>query len=104
MISAKNSIKKTACALIVVLGFAAASAQAQKSSGNIIGDAAKGDTVVVVGEGTGFHRDVAIDRDGRYNLRSIPPGDYVVTVKRADGSEAQPKKISVRAGATARVQ
>lgn len=104
MISVANILKKSALTLIVVLGFAAASAQAQKSSGNIIGDAAKGDTVVVVSEATGFHRDVAIDRDGRYNLRSIPPGDYVVTVKRADGTEAEPKRISVRGGSTARVQ
>lgn len=104
MISAINTVKKSVCAMIVVLGFAAASAQAQRSSGNIIGDAAKGDTVIVEGQGTGFHREVAIDRDGRYNLRSIPLGEYTVKVKRADGSETEPKRIFVRAGSTARVQ
>lgn len=104
MISVVNTLKKSALTLIVVLGFAAASAQAQRSSGNIIGDAATGDTVIVDGQGTGFHREVAIDRDGRYNLRSIPMGDYVVTVKRADGTQTEPKKVSVRGGSTVRVQ
>lgn len=99
-----KTLKRSALALTIALGFAV-SANAQQASGNIMGDAAKGDTIVIHGTETGFHREVAIERDGRYNLRAIPAGSYTVTVKHADGTEAAPKPIAVRGGgATVRVK
>lgn len=100
----RKTLKNSALALTLALGFAV-SAHAQQASGNIMGDAVTGDTVIVSGPETGFHREVSIDRDGRYNLRAIPAGNYTVTVKHADGSEEAPKPIAVRGGgATARVK
>ena len=92
----------------LALGFAALSvaviAQAQQSSGNISGSAVAGDTVVVQGPGNGFHREVSVKDDGRFNLRRVPTGEYTVTITHADGTTAPVKAVAVRAGATARVQ
>ena len=91
----------------LALGFAALSlaavAQAQQSSGNISGSAVAGDTVVVHGPNNGFHREVTIQDDGKFNLRRVPTGEYTVTIKHADGTTAPVKAVAVRAGATARV-
>lgn len=98
-----KTLKTFALGVTVALGFAV-SAHAQQSSGNIIGDAVTGDTVIVQGPDTGFHREISIDKDGRYSMRGVPAGNYTVTVKHADGSEAAPKPIAVRVGSTARVK
>lgn len=81
-----------------------ASAHAQQASGNIMGDGKAGDTVVVDNTETGFHREVTLDKDGRYQVRRVPLGTYVVTVRHADGSAEAGKGIRVQAGTTARVQ
>jgi hypothetical protein len=81
-----------------------ASAQAQQASGNIMGDGKSGDTVVVDGPAIGFHREVTLDKDGRYQVRRVPIGSYNVTVRHADGTTEEPKAVRVQAGTTARVQ
>ena len=98
-----KTLKRSAWAIAMALGFAA-SANAQQASGNIMGDAVAGDTVVVHNDTIGFHREIGVEKDGRYNIRRVPTGIYVVTVKHADGSQTQPKEIRVQAGTTARVQ
>lgn len=98
-----KTLKHSALALVAALGFVA-SVNAQQASGNIMGDAAAGDTVVVHSAAIGFHREIGVEKDGRYNIRRVPTGIYVVTVKHADGSQTQPKEIRVQAGTTARVQ
>jgi len=98
-----KTLKTFALGVTVALGVAV-SAHAQQSSGNIMGEAVAGDTIVVQGGATGFHREISIEKDGKYNLRAIPAGTYTVTVKHADGSEAAPKPIAVRVGSTARVK
>lgn len=98
-----KTLKTIALGATLALG-AAFGAQAQQSSGNIIGDAVTGDTVIVQSPETGFHREISIDKDGRYSMRGVPAGNYTVTVKHADGSEAAPKPIAVRVGSTARVK
>jgi hypothetical protein len=79
----------------LALGFAALSlaavAQAQQSSGNITGSAVAGDTVVVHGPGNGFHRELSVTEDGKFNLRRVPMGEYTVTIKHADGTTAPVK-------------
>ncbi len=82
----------------------AGAAQAQSSSGNITGEAKAGDTVVVDGVGNGVHREIALEKDGKYNLRRLPLGTYVVVVKHADGSAEEGKQVSINAGVTARVK
>lgn len=99
----RKSLKNSALAALAALTFAVA-ASAQQASGNIMGEAVTGDTIVVRNASIGFQRELSIKEDGKYNVRRVPIGDYVVTVKHADGSESQPKQITVQAGTTARVK
>lgn len=104
MISAlRKTLKNSALALVATLGIAAV-AHAQQASGNIMGEAITGDTVVVRNASIGFQRELSIKEDGKYNLRRLPIGSYEVTVKHADGTESAPKQINVQAGTTARVK
>ena len=98
----RKTFKHFALATIATL-FVAAAAQAQQASGNIIGKAVAGDTVVVQGNGTGFHRELEIKKDGKYNLRAVPAGGYTVNITHADGS-VETKAVVVRVGSSARVQ
>jgi hypothetical protein len=99
-----KTLKRSALALTIALGFAV-SANAQQASGNITGEAAAGDIVIVHGAATGFHREITVEKAGKYNMRAIPPGSYTVAVKHADGTEIAPKPIAVRGGgATVRVK
>ncbi|MCL1634138.1 carboxypeptidase-like regulatory domain-containing protein [Luteimonas sp. SX5] len=92
-------------AAIAVFGLAfSAAAMAQSSSGNLIGEGKAGDTVIISGPDNGFHREMELKEDGKYQMRRIPLGDYTVVIKHADGSFSAPKTVSVRVGSTARVQ
>lgn len=92
-------------AAIAVLGLAfSTGATAQSSSGNLIGEGKAGDIVIVQGPDNGFHREMELKEDGKYQIRRIPLGDYTVVVKHADGTFSAPKTVSVRVGSTARVQ
>lgn len=84
--------------------FMFATAHAQQASGNIMGDAKAGDTVLVESPEIGFHREVTLDKDGRYTMRRVPLGTYFVTVRHADGTADQAKAVRVQSGTTARVQ
>ena len=97
-----KTLKHLALATIATL-FLAAAAHAQQASGNIFGNAVTGDTVVVQGNGTGFHRELDIKKDGKYSLRSVPAGEYTVSIKHADGT-TETKAVVVRVGSSARVQ
>ncbi len=92
-----------AIAASLMLG-ATAVAQAQSSSGHIAGSAVAGETIVVDGVGNGFHRGLKIDKDGKYAIRRVPVGTYVVTRTGADGSTGTPQRIEVHVGVTARVK
>lgn len=98
----RKTVKHAALATIATL-FLATAANAQQASGNIVGKAVTGDTVVVQGNGTGFHRELEIKQDGKYNLRAVPAGEYIVNIKHADGT-VETKAVVVRVGSSARVQ
>lgn len=98
----RKTFKHLALATIATL-FLATAAHAQQASGNIVGKAMAGDTVVVQGNGTGFHRELEIKKDGKYNLRAVPAGEYTVDIKHADGT-TETKAVVVRVGSSARVQ
>lgn len=83
---------------------AAFGASAQHSTGNLTGEAKAGDTVVLEAPEIGVRREIAIDADGKWNVRRLPMGNYVVTVRHADGTTEPGKAIAVRGGTTARVQ
>ena len=97
-----KTFKHFALATIATL-FLATAAHAQQASGNIFGNAVTGDTVVVQGTGTGFHRELEIKKDGKYSLRSVPAGEYTVNIKHADGT-SETKAVVVRIGSSARIQ
>ena len=84
--------------------FIIASAHAQQASGNIMGDAKTGDTVVAENPSIGFHREITVEKDGRYTMRRVPIGTDEITVRHADGTAEQGKAVRVQAGTTARVQ
>ena len=81
-----------------------ATAQAQQTSGNIIGEGKAGDVVAAEGSSTGFNRKITLKKDGRYQMRGVPVGTYVVTVQHADGTVEEGKAVNVQVGGTARVQ
>lgn len=78
-------------------------AQAQSSGGNIVGDAKTGETVIVTNVDTGFKRELKIERDGKFQVRRVPTGEYQVVRVRADGSISPVQEVVVRIGSTARV-
>ena len=78
-------------------------AQAQSSGGNIAGEAAAGDTVTITGVDTGFRRELKIDKDGEYQIRRVPTGNYMVVRMHKDGSIDPAQSVTVRVGSTARV-
>ena len=84
--------------------FMFATAQAQQASGNVMAEAKAGDTIVVENPQIGFHREVTLEKDGRYTMRRVPIGSYVVTVRHADGTAEPGKGVRVQTGTTARVQ
>jgi len=102
-LTSKNIMKRSFFA-VAAFSLLAFSAHAQQASGNLMGNGTPGDKVAVSGEGTGYHREVAIAENGKWMIRQVPIGAYVVTIKHADGSEESPKGIAVRAGSTARVK
>ena len=79
-------------------------ANAQHSSGNVMGEAKAGDTIVLEAPEIGLTREITVDKDGKYNFRRLPMGTYIVTVRHADGSAEPQKAVVVRGGTTARVQ
>ncbi|UHQ18317.1 carboxypeptidase-like regulatory domain-containing protein [Lysobacter sp. KIS68-7] len=81
----------------------ASAAHAQHSSGSIVGTAVTGDVIDVKGSDTGFHRELKIDEDGKFQLRSVPVGSYIVTVTHADGTTTE-SSVEVRVGSAARVK
>ena len=80
-----------------------AAVNAQSSSGNIAGEAAAGDTVTITGTDTGFKRELKIEKDGKYQVRRVPTGDYQVVRVRKDGTIDPAQSVVVRPGGTARV-
>ena len=90
-----------ACSLLAAV--LAPTAQAQSSSGNIVGEAVVGDTITVTGIDTGFKRELRIEKDGKFQIRRVPTGDYQVVRLRKDGTLAPVQSVTVRVGSTARV-
>ena len=80
-----------------------AAANAQSSSGNIAGQATAGDTITITGTDTGFKRELKIEKDGKYQVRRVPTGDYQVIRVHQDGRTDPPQTVVVRPGGTARV-
>lgn len=98
-----NTFKTTAC-VAIGLALAGSIAHAQSSSGNIIGDAKVGEKIIVRGEANGFHRELEIKKDGKFQIRRVPTGDYFVIKVKSDGTEGPEQSIVVKPGGSGRVQ
>ncbi|MEJ7745487.1 MAG: carboxypeptidase-like regulatory domain-containing protein [Luteimonas sp.] len=99
----RKNIKQGFFGLTAALGLTL-TAHAQSSVGHITGKAVAGDTIIVDGTSGGFHREITLKKDGKYQFRSVSPGQYEVTVKHADGTTDPTKAVLVKVGSTARVQ
>lgn len=98
-------MNKTLINSAIALSFlTCAGIQAQSSSGNIVGDAKQGDRIIVTGPENGFHRELAIARDGKYQIRRVPTGNYTVVKVKADGTQEPAQGIVVQIGSSARVR
>lgn len=96
-------LKIVLLAIVLALGIPSI-ALAQSSGGGITGEATAGDTVTIQGADTGFHREMQIEKDGKYKLRRVPTGDYTVVVTDKDGNVKMSRTVRVMIGSTARVQ
>ncbi|RFF40929.1 TonB-dependent receptor [Xanthomonas campestris pv. campestris] len=85
-----------AVALLVALG----AAQAQSTTGSIVGSVGEGvGTTVLVENNSGFSREVPVDARGRYAAGNLPLGTYKVTVKR-DGEVVETREnVGITVGA-----
>lgn len=95
---------RTIAATTALLLGSAGLVQAQSTSGHLQGVAATGDTIHVKGVDSGFDREITIKEDGKYTMRRIPLGKYVVVRKHADGRAEAPAAIEIHAGVTVRLK
>jgi len=94
--SFSRGMKRTA--LSVALGMCVAGGvQAQSISGTVRGTVPAG-TTVVISNNSGFSRTVTADANGRYNVSSLPVGDYTV-----EASGIGKRSVTVTTGAAADV-
>ena len=91
-------LKRSVLSVALGLSFVGA-LQAQSTTGSIYGSAGEGATVIVKNN-SGLTRTVSADATGRYNLSSLPVGNYTVTVERG-GQIVGTRNVTVRAGAGA---
>ncbi len=99
------AVKRGSLGLAVAMGLGLClAAHAQSSVGHVTGKGVAGDTVVVQGIDGGFNREITLKKDGKYQLRSVSPGSYNVTVRHADGTSDSTRTVLVKVGSTARVQ
>lgn len=91
-------------ALTVALGLCfAGGVQAQSTTGSIFGTVPSGEgATVVVSNNSGFSRTIPVDASGRFNISTLPVGNYTVTAQRG-GQVVGTRTVTVRAGAGADV-
>jgi hypothetical protein len=99
----KQFLRPATIAAALCLGTPAV-AVAQSTTGNITGTADAGDTIVVESASGGLHRELKIDKDGKFTIRRLPVGEYMVTHVRADGTVRSPAQVRLNAGVTVRVE
>ncbi|MGH8076056.1 MAG: carboxypeptidase regulatory-like domain-containing protein, partial [Lysobacter sp.] len=87
-------------ALTFALGFCfVAGVQAQSNTtGNIVGQARAGDSILVENQQTGFSREINANDDGSFRAGALPPGTYKVTRKGRDGTTSVRESITVSVG------
>ena len=79
-------------------------AVAQATSAAIQGKTDPEATVVIRNAETGFVREIKPNASGKYQLRNLQMGTYLVTIRKPDGTETPTRTVSLRVGQTARIQ
>ena len=97
-------MKKRLSIALAAAALFAFGANAQDSTGGIVGNANAGDTVELHAPEIGVHREVSVEATGKYKINRLPVGVYVVTIKHADGTADAAKKVAVRVGTTTRLK
>jgi hypothetical protein len=92
-----NNRNILAGAIAATLMAASPGAFAQSTAGSVFGQADAGETVTIESPGTGIRREVTVGNDGGFRVPALPPGQYKVTLKKADGSTSV-REVSVNAG------
>jgi hypothetical protein len=93
--SNKNVVAGAVAATLIA---ASPGAFAQSTAGSVFGQASAGETVTIESPGTGIRREVTVGSDGGFRVPALPPGQYKVTLKKADGSTTVRDNVSVNAG------
>lgn len=78
-------------------------ANAQDTAGSVFGNAPAGDSVAVLNAANGVQREVRVRADGRYVLRALPSGVYLVTLLEAGKRIVEHPKVQVTAGRGSKV-
>jgi hypothetical protein len=86
-------------ALAMALGLCFSSGvHAQQTGGSVFGQATAGETVVIENQATGFRREVSVGSDGLFRVPALSPGNYRVTLQRADGTTTVRDGVPVSLG------
>ena len=80
------------------------SAVAQGTSAAIQGKADPQATNIIRNAETGSVREVKPNANGKYQIRNLQIGTYLVSTRNADGTETPPQAVSLKVGQTARLQ
>jgi hypothetical protein len=83
-------------AIAVGLGIVSAASFAQSTVGGVYGTADAGAQVTAVNNGSGLSRSATVGSDGRFNISSLPPGDYKITS--TNGGQNTTRTITIVAG------
>lgn len=71
---------------------------AQSTAGTVFGVAPAGDSIVVHSDANGLQRRVHADSKGRYKVKMVPAGVYVVTLEENGQAVVKHTNVTVRAG------
>jgi len=94
--SDRSRRRSLSLAIAVGLGIVSAASFAQSTVGGVYGTADAGAQVTAVNNGSGLSRSATVGSDGRFNISSLPPGDYKITS--TTGGQSTTRTITIVAG------
>ncbi|WP_022973930.1 TonB-dependent receptor, partial [Xanthomonas maliensis] len=95
----RQALKRSALAVVLGACLFNSAVHAQSTTGSIYGSApSEAGSTIVVQSDTGLSRTATIDANGRYNLGSLPIGNYTVTLRRGDQVVDTRNNVQLRVG------
>lgn len=92
-----NNARPSLIAIAASLCVLSVSVHAQQTSGSISGRSGKGDVVTAQNKSVNVARQITVASEGEWTMSQLPPGEYTVTVTKADGTK-QTTLVQVSAG------